>query len=163
MRFQFRLEKMDNHIASVTLDKATLGTATPKLQHERALAIAELIEGSYFSPKEAITGPYHLTFALLENRLVIAIDSAGEAGHTKIALPLKPLKMIIKDYNFICESYAKALETADPRKIEAIDMGRRGLHNEASELLSELLEDKVALDFDTARRLFTLIVVLHMK
>ena len=136
---------------------------TPKLQHERDVAIADLIDCSHFVPSEDTEGPYHVTLGLADNRLVLDISSDNQQLLTKVTLPLKPLKMLVKDYTLICESYAKAVETADPRKIEAIDMGRRGMHNEASTLLQELLENKITIDFETARRFFTLIFVLHLK
>ena len=165
MRFQYRLEKMDNNrrLEKVTLDNETLGTMLPSIQHERDVAITDLIEGSFFSPNSYDDGPYHLALSLSDNRLILDIAGDNEELLTKVAIPLKPLRMIIKDYALICESYARAVETADPRKIEAIDMGRRGLHNEGSELLKELLESKITLDFETTRRLFTLIFVLHLK
>jgi uncharacterized protein (UPF0262 family) len=154
---------MDNHIATITLDHETLGATTPKIQHERDIAIADLIAGNLFAPKMLAEGPYHLMLTLSESRLIFDITTTHDAPGAKIAIPLKPLRMMVKDYQLICDSYAKALEAMDPRKIEAIDMGRRGLHNEASQLLIELLETKLQLDFETARRLFTLIFVLHLK
>jgi len=148
-----------NHIISLVLDDSTLNTTDPTHRHDRDIAISDLLAENSFHPNGINSGPYHITLGFADNRLMI--DIAPKPG--RITIPILPLKRIIKDYMLICESYAKAVETADPRKIEAIDMGRRGLHNEGSELLQELLEGKVTIDFDTARRFFTLIFVLHLK
>lgn len=156
-------EQKTDYIATIVLDSLTLAGVSGKIQSEREVAIADLIAENYFALQEgAVSGPYALTLTLSENRLIIDVAAQGQAA-ARIPLPLKPLRTIIRDYFLICESYAKVVEAADPRKVEAIDMGRRGVHNEGSELLKELLEPEVRVDFDTARRLFSLICVLHMK
>jgi len=109
------------------------------------------------------TGPFHLRIGLEENRLVLDLRTTDESPLDRLTLPLQPFRGIIRDYFLICESYYKAIRTATPSRIEAIDMGRRGLHNEGSELLRERLAEKVEMDLDTARRLFTLICVLHIR
>ena len=150
-------------LISVTLDEASIGRGSPDQEHERAVAIYDILEANSFALPEHDGGPYALHLALVENRLCFDIRSAE--GETLIAhhLSLTPLRRVVRDYELICDSYYKAIRTASPAQIEAIDMGRRGLHNEAAELLMERLDGKVLLDFDTARRLFTLIFALHWK
>lgn len=145
------------------LDERSVSRRSPEIDHERKVAIFDLLEENSFSPVGDHSGPYHLTLGIEENRLVFAI--ADEAGHPlgKVILALSPFRSLIKEYLMICENYFAAIKTASPRNIEAIDMGRRGLHNQGSELLIERLRGKVAIDFDTARRLFTLICVLLMR
>ena len=150
-------------LVHVVLDEASIGRANPDVEHERAIAIYDLIEENLFEPSGDDGGPYKLRIALAENRLVL--DVAREDGSPVIVhmLSLTPFRRVVKDYFLICESYYSAIKTESPSRIEAIDMGRRGLHNEGSELLVERLKDKINIDFDTARRLFTLICALHWK
>jgi uncharacterized protein (UPF0262 family) len=150
-------------LSAVRLDERSIGRGNPDQEHERAVAIYDLIEENLFSPDGHDGGPYALTISLQDGRLVFDIRS--EAGDPVVAhiLSLTPLRRVIRDYFAICESYFKAVRSPSPRGIEAIDMARRGLHNEAAETLIECLADKVSMDFDTARRLFTLICVLHIK
>jgi uncharacterized protein (UPF0262 family) len=150
-------------LAAVTLDEASIGRSSPDIDHERAVAIYDLIEDNSFAPVDHDGGPYMLHLSISENRLVF--DIRREDGTPLMAhlLSLTLLRRIVKDYFLICDSYYKAIRTATPSQIEAIDMGRRGLHNEGSELLVERLKDKIEVDFDTARRLFTLICALHWK
>ena len=150
-------------LVKVTLDEGSIGRSSPDIEHERAVAIYDLLEDNSFAPVDHDAGPYALHLSITENRL--AFDIRLEDGTPVMAhlLSLTPLRRIVKDYFMICDSYYKAIRTATPNQIEAIDMGRRGLHNEGSELLMERLKEKISLDFDTARRLFTLICVLHWK
>jgi uncharacterized protein (UPF0262 family) len=150
-------------IAELVLDERTVMRRSPDVEHERKVAIFDLLEENSFTPNGSEGGPYLLHLAIEENRLVFDIRLEGGAEHGKVMLSLTPFRKIIKDYFLICESYYDAIKTAAPAQIEAIDMGRRGLHNEGSELLKERLSGKIELDFDTARRLFTLICVLHIK
>jgi len=150
-------------IAELVLDERTVMRRSPDVEHERKVAIFDLLEENSFTPQGSDGGPYLLHLAIEENRLVFDIRLEDSAPHGKIMLSLSPFRKIIKDYFLICESYYDAIKTAAPAQIEAIDMGRRGLHNEGSELLKERLAGKVELDFGTARRLFTLICVLHIK
>lgn len=150
-------------IAELVLDERTVMRRSPDVEHERKVAIFDLLEENSFAPLGSEGGPYLLHLAIEENRLVFDIRLEDGAAHGKIMLSLSPFRKIIKDYFLICESYYDAIKTAAPAQIEAIDMGRRGLHNEGSELLRERLAGKVEIDFDTARRLFTLICVLHIK
>lgn len=152
-----------NYLTEITLDEASIGRGTPDIEHERAVAIYDLIEENRFDPVGDHKGPYTLHLSLMETRLVFDISiESGDRAATHI-LSLTPFRKVIKDYFLICESYYEAIKTASPSQIEAIDMGRRGLHNEGSTILIDRLDGKIGLDHDTARRLFTLICVLHWK
>ena len=150
-------------LVAVTLDENSIGRSSPDIEHERAVAIYDLIEENSFAPVGHDGGPYKLNLGLKENRLVFDIRLANGKPVTVHLLSLTPFKRIVKDYFLICDSYYAAIRTATPDRIEAIDMGRRGLHNEGSRILQDALKRKVKVDFDTARRLFTLICVLHWK
>jgi uncharacterized protein (UPF0262 family) len=156
-------DQSPRRLVKITLDEGSIGRSGPDIEHERAVAIYDLLEDNSFAPVDHEGGPYALHLSIAENRLVF--DIRREDGTPLMAhlLSLTPLRRIVKDYFLICDSYYKAIRTATPSQIEAIDMGRRGLHNEGSELLMERLKEKIAVDFDTARRLFTLICVLHWK
>jgi uncharacterized protein (UPF0262 family) len=151
-----------DRLISVTLDDASIGRAAPDIEHERAVAIYDLVEESSFALK-ARPGPYRLILSLSERRLVFDIRGEdGDLGMTH-ALSLTPFGRIVKDYQLICDSYHQAIRSGAPSRIEAIDMARRGLHDEAAEILRARLKGKVEVDRDTARRLFTLIYVLHLR
>ena len=150
-------------IASIVLDEASVVRRTPEIEHERKVAIFDLLQENVFAPNGSDGGPYSLHLSIEENRLVFDIRNEAEDPHGKVILSLSPFRKIIKDYFLICESYYEAIRTASPSQIEAIDMGRRGLHNEGTVILQERLKDKAEMDFDTARRLFTLICVLHWR
>ncbi|MCJ2015282.1 UPF0262 family protein [Methylobacterium sp. J-076] len=155
-------DKGPNRLVSVTLDEASIARGNPDQEHERAIALYDILEGNSFSVPGR-EGPFRLLLGLVENKLSFAISTVeGEPVMTHL-LSLTPFRRVIRDYEMICESYYNAIRTASPSQIEAIDMGRRGLHNEASETLKQRLEGKVDLDHDTARRLFTLIFALHWK
>jgi uncharacterized protein (UPF0262 family) len=140
-----------------------MATTNPNIEHEREVAIFDILEGNSFALQDHDDGPYTLHLAIVEDRLVLNVGR--EAGETIVThmLSLTPLKRIMKDYFLVCESYYEAIRTAPPSRIQAIDMGRRGLHDEGSRVLSERLAGKIAFDIDTARRLFTLICALHWK
>ena len=150
-------------LVDVRLDEKTLVRRKPEVEHERAIAIYDLLEENYFCPAEELTGPFSLVIRLEENRLLLNISDAGGAPLTEVALPMTPFRTIIKDYFLVCESYYSAIKRSSPSQIEAIDMGRRGLHNEGAELMRARLAGKVEIDFSTARRLFTLVCALHQK
>lgn len=152
-----------NHLVAVTLDEASLGRGSADQEHERAVAIYDLIERNHFALPDFDGGPYAVHLALVERRLALEVKSADGAPIVTHYLSLTPLKRIIKDYELVCDSYYAAIRTATPAQIEAIDMGRRGLHDEAAALLIERLASKVEIDNETARRLFTLIYALHWK
>lgn len=152
-----------SRIVGITLDEHTVVRRSPDIEHERAVAIFDLLEENHFAPASGCAGPYHLHLSIEENRLNIEIRSTANGASETIVLPLAPFRGIVKDYFMVCESYYEAIRRSSLAQIEAIDMGRRSLHNEGSSLLVERLEDKVAIDLDTARRLFTLICVLHLR
>lgn len=152
-----------NHLVAVTLDEASLGRGSADQEHERAVAIYDLIERNHFALPDFDGGPYAVHLALVERRLAFEVKSADGAPVVTHHLSLTPLKRIIKDYQLVCDSYYAAIRTSTPAQIEAIDMGRRGLHDEAAVLLVERLSNKVEIDNETARRLFTLIYALHWK
>ncbi|MBB3656192.1 uncharacterized protein (UPF0262 family) [Rhizobium sp. BK650] len=152
----------DFRLCDVVLDD-TIGRSTPDVEHERAVAIFDLIEENSFKPIGHAGGPYRLNISLVDSKLVFAIATEkGEDVATHI-LSLTPFRRIVKDYFMICESYYEAIRSASPSRIEAIDMGRRGIHNEGSQTLKDRLSGKIDVDFDTARRLFTLVCVLYWR
>jgi uncharacterized protein (UPF0262 family) len=151
------------HLIAVTLDEKSIGRSNPDIEHERAVAIYDLIELNSFAPVGHDSGPYTLHLRMAESRLAFDIRTADGEPVIVHLLSLTPFRRIVKDYFLICDSYYQAIRTATPDRIEAIDMGRRGIHDEGSRLLMERLKRKVHVDFDTARRLFTLICVLHWK
>ncbi len=152
-----------HRLVAVTLDENSIGRSGPDVEHERAVAIYDLLEENTFAPDGHARGPFKLHLSITGNRLVFDIRRANGAPVMAHLLSLSPLRRIVKDYFMICDSYYEAIRTATPERIEAIDMGRRALHDEGSKLLMERLKRKVTVDFDTARRLFTLICVLHWK
>jgi uncharacterized protein (UPF0262 family) len=154
-------DRSDQRLQSIVLDEGSLASASRDQDHERQVAIFDLLEQNFFHPVGAGGGPYDLRIALIDNRL--ALDISGPDYQHRHLLSLSPFRGVIKDYFLICESYYDAIRNATPAQIEALDMGRRGLHNEGSDLLRERLAGKVETDLDTARRLFTLICALHWR
>ena len=156
-------EGENSRLVAITLDEKSTATQNPNIEHEREVAIFDLLEGNSFVLQGRDEGPYTLNLAIIEDRLVFTIGN--ETGVTLVThmLSLTPLKRIMKDYFLICESYYQAIRAAPPSRIQAIDMGRRGLHDEGSVILMERLAGKIGVDLDTARRLFTLICALHWK
>jgi len=153
----------NNRLVSVTLDEESIGRSGPDIEHERAVAIYDLIEENIFAPEGAPEGPYTLRIGINDNRLMFDIRLQDGSPIIVHLISLSPFRRIVKDYFLICDSYHQAIRSATPDKIEAIDMGRRGVHNEGSQTLMERLQGKVRMDFETARRLFTLLTVLHWK
>ena len=151
---QHRLEKIE-------LDEESLAAVSRDQEQERQIAIFDLLEENYFKPEGARRGPYELKMGLVENRLLL--DIRGPDYERQHILSLSPFRSLIKDYFMVCESYYEAIRNSTPAQIEALDMGRRGLHNEASDLLRMRLAGKIETDLDTARRLFTLICALHWR
>ena len=133
------------------------------VEQEREIAIYDILEANVFRPEGSAGGPYHLTLGLEENRLVLDIALEDGSAPGRMTLSLTPLRKTMKDYFLVCESYYKAIRTAPPHQIEALDMARRTLHDEGATELQKRLKDKVETDFDTARRLFTLVCVLQMR
>jgi uncharacterized protein (UPF0262 family) len=150
-------------LVAVTLDEASIGRSNRDVEHERAVAIYDLLEANSFAPLGRVRGPFKLHLRIDGTRLVFDIRRADDSPVMAHLLSLTPLRRLVKDYFTICDSYYAAIRTATPERIEAIDMGRRALHDEGSQLLMDRLKNKVRVDFDTARRLFTLICVLHWK
>lgn len=150
-------------LVGIVLDEDSIAHRGPDVEHERRIAIFDLLEENHFLPSGAHGGPYHLRLALQENRLVFQITHDATQAQLTHVLSLTPLKRVIRDYFVVCDTYYQAIRTASPMQIEAIDMGRRGLHDEGSQLLRDRLEGKITVDHDTARRLFTLICALRMK
>ena len=154
-------DRAAHRLQSIEIDEASLAAVSRDQEQERQIAIFDLLESNRFVPEGAEQGPYDLRMGLMENRLVL--DVTGPGYEKRHILSLSPFRMLIKDYFMICESYYQAIRNATPAQIEALDMGRRGLHNEGSELLRTRLAGKIETDLDTARRLFTLICALHYK
>jgi uncharacterized protein (UPF0262 family) len=150
-------------LVAVVLDEASIGRGNPDQEHERAIAIYDIVEANVFGVPGHDGGPYALHLGLVEKRLCFDIRTSEGEQVVSHHLSLTPFRNVIRDYEMICDSYYKAIRSASPGQIEAIDMGRRGLHNEAAELLMQRLDGKIAVDFDTARRIFTLIFALHWK
>ncbi len=153
----------DFRLSAITLDEASVVRRTRAIDQEREVAIYDLLEANSFKLDGSAGGPYHLLLGVEENRLVFDVSLEDGTAHGKVMLSLTPFRGIVRDYFLICDNYYKAIRTAPPSQIEALDMGRRALHNEGTELLQKRLEGKIETDFDTARRLFTLICVLHLK
>jgi uncharacterized protein (UPF0262 family) len=154
-------DRAKHRLKSIVIDEDSLAAASRDQEQERQIAIFDLLEDNYFHPEGAETGPYDLKLGLTENRL--AFDITGPGFEKRHLLSLSPFRGVIKDYFMVCESYYHAIRNATPQQIEALDMGRRGLHNEGSRLLKERLAGKVETDTDTSRRLFTLICALHWR
>jgi uncharacterized protein (UPF0262 family) len=149
-------------IADVVLDEDSVARRSAEVEHERAVALFDLIEENDFALVGGAPGPYRLRIGIFEQRLVFDVRDGDDNKLRDIVLSLTPFRKVVKDYFLICESYYAAIKKLSPSQIEALDMGRRGLHNEGSELLRERLDGKIDLDLDTARRLFTLICALHI-
>ncbi len=154
-------------LVRIELDERSLAPANADIEHERKVAVYDLLQENSFQPlgdSEVIgDGPFVLYLSSSEGRLVMDVRKEDETPVGQLHLSMAPLRKIIKDYFLLCESYYDAIRNAAPQQIETIDMARRGMHNEGSEILEERLKDKIALDFDTARRLFTLICSFYMK
>ena len=152
-----------SRLVSIELDEQSITRSNPNIEHEREVAIYDIIDSNQFVLEGHDDGPYTLRLSITEDRL--GFEVGRESGETlaTFVLSLSPLRRTMKDYFIVCDNYYKAIRTSPPSRIQAIDMGRRGLHNEGSELLMERLKEKISVDFDTARRLFTLICVLHWK
>ncbi|MEM7569269.1 MAG: UPF0262 family protein [Pseudomonadota bacterium] len=161
------MSSSDARLIAIDLDDSTIIWRSADIEQERRIAIYDLLEENVFDPVKdypsGYGGPYKVFLRVTEGRL--AFDISDEAGNAleSIILALSPFRRLIREYFAVCDSYFKAIKTATPSQIEAIDMGRRGIHNEASELLQERLEGKINIDFQTARRLFTLVCVLHIR
>jgi uncharacterized protein (UPF0262 family) len=150
-------------LTAITLDEQSVVQRSRAIDQEREVAIYDLLEANMFKPEGSAGGPYHLTLGLEENRLAMDISLGDGTPYGRVLLSLAPLRKTVKDYFLVCENYYKAIRTAPPHQIEALDMARRTLHDEGARELQARLEGKVETDFDTARRLFTLVCVLQMR
>jgi uncharacterized protein (UPF0262 family) len=156
-------EKSRDRLIEITLDAKSLGRTNSNIEHEREVAIFDILDGNNFRIDGMDAGPYKLNLSLADERLMLAISPSDEGESIEHGVALTPLKRIVKDYFMICESYYEAVRTAPPARIQAIDVSRRSLHDEGSVLLKEKLLPKIVVDDDTARRLFTLVCSLHWK
>jgi uncharacterized protein (UPF0262 family) len=157
------IEKSRDRLIEITLDQKSLGRANANIEHEREVAIFDILDGNAFSVDGMEAGPYRLNLAIVDDRLQLTVrdeDSEPVASHQ---VPLTPLKRTMKDYFLVCDAYYDAVRAQPPAKIQAIDLNRRTLHDEGSKMLAEKLTGKVSVDADTARRLFTLLCALHWK
>jgi uncharacterized protein (UPF0262 family) len=150
-------------IVNIFLDDKTLGRRNPEIEHDRAVAIFDLLEDNYFAPVNGELGPFILHLSIKENRLGLLVCDEADNKMFNFDLSLSSFRSIIKDYFLICESYYSAIKIASSSKIQAIDMARRGLHNDGSQILVERLKKFIEVDFDTGRQLFTLLCVLHSR
>ena len=153
------------YLKDVQLDEKTITRRSPEIEHEKKVAIFDLLQRNLFEPSDGLTGPYILNISVADGkRLIFSITHAISNEHLRSnILSLSPFRKLIRDYFQICESYFDAIKKLTPNQIETIDMARRGIHNEGAELLRERLDGKITMDLHTARRLFTLICVLHIK
>ncbi len=152
-----------DRLTAVTLDRSSIGHGNHHIEHEREVAIFDLIDGNSFALIGRDNGPYTLHLSIVDERLMFAVGTASQPDALLHPLALGSLKRTIRDYFVVCDTYYDAIRTAPPSRIQAIDVSRRGMHDDASRLLMERLGDKITVDFDTARRLFTLIAALHWK
>ena len=163
----YRGRMADPRIIAVELDERSLGWRSADIEQERRIAIFDLIEGNHFAPQrpqaDGYAGPYRIKLESEEGRLGIHMYREDGTHIETLVLALGRFRRPIKDYFAICDSYYQAIRAATPQQIETVDMARRGIHNEAAELLRDRLAGKIDVDFDTARRLFTLICVLHIR
>jgi uncharacterized protein (UPF0262 family) len=157
------MAEADQRIVKITLDERSVVRRNADIEHERSVAIFDLLEENRFAPSSGAPGPFHVHLGIEDNRLVLDVRNADGEAIDRVVVALTPFRSIVKDYFLVCESYFNAIRTASPSRIEAIDMGRRALHNEGSELLRQRLADRVEIDLNTARRLFTLVCVLHLR
>jgi uncharacterized protein (UPF0262 family) len=152
----------DQRLAGIELDEGSLGSLSPEQDDERKVAISDLLGSNSFEPEGAGQGPFQLKLSVIDGRL--ALDIAGPAYQRRLLLSMSPLRGVIKDYFMLCDSYYAAIRNATtPAQIEVLDMGRRGVHDEAAGLLRERLRGKVEMDEETARRLFTLVCALRWR
>ena len=150
-------------LIKIALEENTAIRRSPEVEHERAVAVYDLLAENVFDLVGATAGPYCLQIGMRENRLVLDVRDDEECPIEEIILPLSPLRSLIRDYFRVCEAYYEAIKNASPSRIEAIDMGRRGIHDEGAEILLRRLAPKIEMDAQTSRRLFTLICVLHVR
>jgi uncharacterized protein (UPF0262 family) len=150
-------------IVDIRLDAASIVRWNREIEHERQVAVFDLLERNSFELVDGFPGPYRVALSLREANLIFTVDDETGEQRCAVTLSMRPFRRLIKDYFLICESYFQAIRSATPSRIEAIDMGRRGLHNEGADKLEGVLADRIRVDAETARRLFTLVCVLHIR
>lgn len=150
-------------LVSIVLDEKSIRRSNPNIDHEREVAIFDILDANTFALEGRDDGPYKLTLGIVEDRLVFSVGNETVETIVTHVLSLSPLRRLVKDYFIVCDSYYDAIRSAPPSRIQSIDMGRRALHDEGSRVLMERLKGKITLDHDTARRLFTLVCALHWK
>lgn len=150
-------------LISIVLDEKSIRRSNPNIDHEREVAIYDILDANTFAPEGRDDGPYKLTLGIVDDRLVFSVGNETVDTIVTHVLSLSPLRRLIKDYFIVCDSYYNAIRSAPPSRIQSIDMGRRALHDEGSRVLIERLKGKITVDHDTARRLFTLVCALHWK
>jgi uncharacterized protein (UPF0262 family) len=150
-------------MVEIRLDSGSIVRWSREVEHERQVAVFDLLESNSFELVGGFSGPYRVELSLREANLVFAVGDEAGTQRCEITLSMRPFRRLIKDYFMICDSYFQAIRSATPSRIEAIDMGRRGLHNEGAEKLADVLADRIKVDAETARRLFTLVCVLHIR
>lgn len=163
MTDELDLDGEDARIVHIALDERTVIRRSPEVEQERAIAVYDLLEDNKFRPAEGGEGPYHLHLRVEEKRLIFDVRGTEDDPRCAVPLSLTPFRGVVKDYFHICESYYDAIKSRSPSEIETIDMARRGLHNEGSNELRDRLNGRIGMDFDTARRLFTLLCILHIR
>ncbi len=150
-------------ISEINLDEHSVLAHSKTIEQEREVAIADLLEKNFFRPKSLGDGPYRLLLSVQESRLMLDIVPENGMEPDKLVLPLAAFRKVIKDYFLVCDSFYKAIRTAPPHQLEALDAGRKAVHDEGATMLQKRLEAGIEMDFATARRLFTLVCVLHLK
>jgi uncharacterized protein (UPF0262 family) len=155
--------RSSNRLIAIDLDESLRGIPSAEVEHERRVAIYDLLEDNAFRVNGPERGPYRLKLSIIDKRLVFDVEDRDASQCAVVGLALSPFRRLVKDYFLICESYYQAIRSAPRSQIETIDMARRGLHNEGSELLQQRLAGKIEVDYDTARRLFTLVCVLYWR
>jgi uncharacterized protein (UPF0262 family) len=155
--------RSSSRLIAITLDEASIARANATLRQEREMAVYDILDANHFALDDRDEGPYKLNLSIAEDRLVMAVGTESDDVVATFVLSLTPLRRIMKDYFTVCDSYYQAIRTSPPSRIQAIDMGRRSLHDDGSRLLAERLKGKITVDHDTARRLFTLICALHWR
>ncbi len=157
------MSKDTARIVALELDQKSIVRWSSEIEHERDVAIFDLLESNHFRLVDGCHGPYRLFLSLRDSTLVMRVEGEGSTQPVEVTLGIRSFRRVVKDYFMICDSYFQAIKGATPTRIEAIDMARRGLHNEGSDLLQQALDGRVEIDHDTARRLFTLLCVLHIR
>jgi uncharacterized protein (UPF0262 family) len=161
--FQDQQNGGTQRLISIVLDEKSIRRCNPNIDHEREVAIYDILDSNTFALEGRDDGPYKLTLGIIDDRLVFSVGNTNVDPIVTHVLSLTPLRRLIKDYFIVCESYYNAIRSAPPSRIQSIDMGRRALHDEGSRILMERLKGKIRVDHDTARRLFTLVCALHWK